>query len=94
MKINGVENNIKSKNLRSDGIGREVYNEFVFINPRPFSFGELQLEILKRGGVPLYDVGYTIGKKVRDAEEEGELVYVAKENKFYPKSLVGSNQIF
>jgi len=69
-------------------VGKQVYREFVFSNPRPFSFGELQIEIGKRGGLQLYDIGYTIGTKVRDAFDEGELEYVAKENRYYPKSLI------
>ena len=68
-------------------ICREVYQEWVWKNPRAFEFLKLKKEIVNQGGILQYDVGYTIGQKMCDAEEKGDLEFIAKEDKYYPKGL-------
>jgi DNA-directed RNA polymerase delta subunit len=45
-----------------------------------FNYGELQKEIVTNGGILSVDVGYTLGSYIKDLNENGVIVFNAREN--------------
>lgn len=90
MRINGVE---LGKNCMSNMVGKQVYREFVYVNPRSFSFEEIREGVREKKGLShYYDFNTSLRDKIKEDVGEGILILkrVEKENRYYPKSLESS----
>ncbi len=62
-------------------IARDTYREFLE-SKKHFGFHELKKEIVNRGGILRYSVGFTIGEKIESDQEKGILDFIPETLKY------------
>lgn len=58
---------------------KEIIHQHI-VNKEDFAYGELQQEIVEKGGILQVEVGYTVGQYIGDLEEKGVIEFHAREN--------------
>lgn len=64
-------------------ITRNVFVEQV-ASQQPFTYQKLKDEVIARGGIPLWGLGLTLGRKIIDLEESGYLGYNDNTGEYIP----------